>query len=76
MLANNGSEGLEILKKAYLSQEFDMLLTDLQMPVMDGFEMVKRFRIFEKEQHMKEIDDELKDMISSSGMYTYTYIIN
>lgn len=37
------------------------------MPVMDGFEMVKRFRIFEKEQHMIEINCELKEMAGNSG---------
>mmetsp|Transcript_22374 Transcript_22374/g.21603 ORF Transcript_22374/g.21603 Transcript_22374/m.21603 type:complete len:964 (-) Transcript_22374:241-3132(-) len=66
LTANNGSEGLEALKRAYFTRDFDMLLTDLQMPVMDGLEMVKRFRIFEKEQHVKELNEEFKLMIGSS----------
>lgn len=32
--ANNGAEGLEILQQ----QRFDLILMDLQMPVMDGYE--------------------------------------
>lgn len=61
--ANNGSEGLEALKNAYFNKDIDMLLTDLQMPVMDGFEMVKRYRIFEKEQHVKEVNEDIKQTI-------------
>ncbi len=36
--ARDGEEGLGYL----LSQKFDVLLTDLQMPVMDGFELVQQ----------------------------------
>jgi CheY-like chemotaxis protein len=45
--APNGSVGLKMLKEAFASQEFDMVLTDLQMPVMDGIEGTRRFREFE-----------------------------
>ena len=45
----NGSLGLARMKKALINQEFDVLLTDLQMPIMDGFLFVKRFREYEAE---------------------------
>ena len=45
----NGSLGLERMKNSLLKQEFDILLTDLQMPVMDGFMFVKRLREYEEE---------------------------
>lgn len=35
--AINGKEGLEVLKDL----EFDLILTDIEMPVMDGYEFVK-----------------------------------
>ena len=50
----NGSLGLARMKKAFINQEFDVLLTDLQMPVMDGFLFVKRFREYEEEMLRKK----------------------
>ncbi len=40
-LADNGLQGLEILKDI----EFDIVLMDLQMPVMDGFTATKEIRM-------------------------------
>lgn len=39
-LTNNGKEAVE----AYKKQAFDLILLDLQMPVMDGFEALKLIR--------------------------------
>jgi two-component system chemotaxis sensor kinase CheA len=38
--ANNGREGLEALQQ----QDFDLVLSDIEMPLMDGREMVKNIR--------------------------------
>ena len=43
--ANNGEEGLRTLK----AEEFDFVLTDFQMPLMDGFEMSRQLRLWEEE---------------------------
>ena len=58
--ASNGSIGLKRLKEAYDSEEFDMILTDLQMPVMDGVEATSRFRKFENDQMLKDEQDPSK----------------
>ena len=48
--AVNGNESLEKLKIKYMNQECDALMTDIQMPVMDGIECTKRFRVWEEAQ--------------------------
>ena len=48
-LANNGYEGVE----RYKNQEFDVILMDLMMPIMDGFESAREIRKIEKEENRK-----------------------
>ncbi|MFK7950672.1 MAG: PleD family two-component system response regulator [Saprospiraceae bacterium] len=48
ILANNGKEGLQQLEK----QTPDLILTDLMMPVMNGFEFMKAVKQNEKWQQI------------------------
>ena len=49
-VANNGQQALEVLEQS----EFDLILMDCQMPVLDGFETTRRIRAKEAdgEQHV------------------------
>ena len=51
--ASNGSIGLDMLKAGYENQLYDMILTDIQMPVMDGNEATKLFRRYEDERELE-----------------------
>lgn len=42
--ADNGKNALE----KFENEKFDMILTDIMMPIMDGFELTKNVRIFDK----------------------------
>ena len=45
-VSSNGEDALGKLK----SEEFDLLLSDIGMPIMDGYELVLKLREFEKEK--------------------------
>ena len=55
--ADNGSVALNLLRNRF--DEFDVILTDLQMPIMDGLEFVRRVR--EYEVHRNFVNCEILD---------------
>jgi CheY-like chemotaxis protein len=52
LTACNGQQALDILKQSYLDEkEFpELILVDLKMPVLDGFEFYKAFRQLDPEK--------------------------
>jgi CheY-like chemotaxis protein len=64
--ASNGQIALDLMK----SRQYDVVLIDINMPVMDGFETVRLFRDFEKNNipaYFPSDVSELSDAVSEMG---------
>ena len=53
--ATNGSIGLKMLIEAYQCGDYDVALTDLQMPIMDGMECTRLYRQYEETEMKREL---------------------
>ena len=50
--AENGSQGFERFKKAIVDgNPYDLVCTDHIMPLMDGYDLIKKIREFEDTEH-------------------------
>mmetsp|Transcript_27976 Transcript_27976/g.39424 ORF Transcript_27976/g.39424 Transcript_27976/m.39424 type:complete len:347 (+) Transcript_27976:2-1042(+) len=53
-VANNGKEALEKVTNTFgTPQAFEIILMDLEMPIMNGIEATQKIRAFEKQQNTK-----------------------
>ena len=74
--ASNGKEALEILNKEH---DIDVLITDIQMPVMNGEELIKKVRSNKQWQHVVVIantqfgDSTLEERLLAMGANDFVY---
>tara|TARA_Y100000782_G_C10185078_1_gene266034 strand:- start:2546 stop:5404 length:2859 start_codon:yes stop_codon:yes gene_type:complete len=75
-VANNGKEGLDMLRD---TKDYDIVLMDLNMPIMDGFEATKAIRSY-KDTYFQEVPiialtadafTEVRDKVLDVGMSDY-----
>jgi DNA-binding response OmpR family regulator len=73
--ANKGKKGIQIARK----EKPDLILLDIMMPGIDGFEVLKRLKRSEKTQRIPVImftsKDEDETKIKASGLYCDGYIV-
>ena len=73
--AENGQEGVDVVK----NYDYDMVLMDLQMPVLDGYEATKAIRALEKPKYQRlpiitltaDAYQEVEERTKSAGMNGY-----
>ena len=72
-VAENGLEGVKMVKK----NNYDVILMDIQMPLMDGYEATKEIRKFNKTIPILALSasvfSEVKDSINQSGMNGFIF---
>lgn len=73
--ANKGKKGIQIARK----EKPDLILLDIMMPGIDGFEVLKRLKANEKTQKIPVImltaKDEDEAKIKASGLYCEDYLV-
>ncbi len=75
IVANRGKKGIQIARK----EKPDLILLDIMMPGIDGFEVLKRLKANEKTQDISVImltaKDEDESKIKASGLYCEDYLV-
>ncbi|MCV6608834.1 MAG: response regulator [Campylobacterales bacterium] len=72
-VARNGQEGLELYKKKH----YDLVITDIVMPVMDGLTMVQEMKKIDPEQHIiiTSSYDDSENLLKSIKLGVSSYIL-
>ena len=68
IMAEDGPEALEELDK----EKFDVIITDLEMPKMQGFDLIKEIR---EQKELKEIEIRILYLIIGFGLGFFSFVI-